>query len=160
MLGQLEVVRACVVARPGIQALHGPHGIPLLAHAEAGGALAEPVVRYLSELGGADEGYAVVPIPEPQRDACLGVYAFGESPQDRFEIALDRGELSIRRGEGTRRRLFHLGNHEFHPAGAPSARLRFTPAGERPNALAVYHPKLVVEARRVAAAPRAGAGRC
>ena len=148
MLGQLEVVRAFVAARPGIQGLHGPHGITLLAHAEAGGADAAPVLRYLRELGDADAGYPVVPLTDVQRDAFLGIYAFGEAPEDRFEIALDRGELSIRRGEGVRRRLFHRGNHEFHPAGAPSARIRFTLRGERAGALAIHHPNLILEAKR------------
>src|SRR5687767_2619629 len=148
MLGQLEVVKAFVAARPGIQGLHGPHGITLLAHAEAGGADAAPVLRYLRELGGADAGYPVVPLTDIQRDAYLGTYAFGEAPEDRFEIGLDRGVLSIRRGDGVRRRLFHLGNHEFHPAGAPSARVRFKLSDERVAALAIQHPHLIVEAKR------------
>ena len=38
MLGQLDVVKAFVAASPGIQRTPGPHGIPLLAHARAGGA--------------------------------------------------------------------------------------------------------------------------
>jgi hypothetical protein len=100
------------------------------------------------QLGGADAGYPVVSLSDSQRDAYLGVYAFGEAPEDRFEIALDRGVLSIRRGEGVRRRLFHLGSHEFHPAGAPSARIRFTLRGERAGALAIHHPNLIVEATR------------
>jgi hypothetical protein len=87
MLGQLEVVKAFVAARPGIQGLHGPHGITLLAHAEAGGADAAPVLRYLRELGGADAGYPAVPLTDVLRDADLGIYAFGEAPEDRFEIA-------------------------------------------------------------------------
>lgn len=158
MLGQLDVVKAFVAARPSIQGLHGPHGITLLAHAEAGGANAAPVLHYLRELGGADAGYAVVPLTDIQRAAYPGIYAFGEAPEDRFEIALDRGELSIRRGEGVRRRLFHRGNHEFHPAGAPSARIRFTLRGERAGALGIYHPELVVEAQRVVTAREAGVG--
>ncbi|MCI0395920.1 MAG: ankyrin repeat domain-containing protein [Chloroflexi bacterium] len=50
MLGQLEVVKAALAAFP--QALHtpGPHGIPLLAHAHAGGQEAAAVAAYLKEL--------------------------------------------------------------------------------------------------------------
>jgi hypothetical protein len=43
MLGQLDVVKAFVAAQPGVQRILGPHSIPLLAHAKAGGAAAEEV---------------------------------------------------------------------------------------------------------------------
>lgn len=51
MLGELETVRATLTAFP--EALHvpGPHGIPLLAHAKAGGDEAAAVVAYLKSLG-------------------------------------------------------------------------------------------------------------
>jgi hypothetical protein len=47
MLGELDVVRAVLAARP--EALHalGPHGIPLRAHVEAGGEQAHPVLELL-----------------------------------------------------------------------------------------------------------------
>jgi hypothetical protein len=47
MLGELEVVRAVLAAHP--EALHvlGPHGIPLRAHAEAGGEQARSVFELL-----------------------------------------------------------------------------------------------------------------
>lgn len=37
MLGKLELVRAVLNDRPQALSLPGPHGIPLLAHAKAGG---------------------------------------------------------------------------------------------------------------------------
>jgi hypothetical protein len=51
MLGQLAVVQALVAARPGVQRVKGPHGIPLLDHARNGGAT--EVVKYLPHRGGA-----------------------------------------------------------------------------------------------------------
>src|SRR5205809_3040717 len=54
MLGQLDVVKAFVDASPGVQRIHGPHGITLLAHARAGGDKAKPVLAYLEKLGDAD----------------------------------------------------------------------------------------------------------
>ena len=48
MLGQLEIVRAAVAAFPAIVQVPGPHGIPLLAHAEKGGA--KSVVEFLRPL--------------------------------------------------------------------------------------------------------------
>lgn len=38
MLGQLEIVKAALTAFPDAHRVRGPHGIPLLAHARAGGA--------------------------------------------------------------------------------------------------------------------------
>ena len=37
MLGQLDAVKAFIAAQPGVQRIPGPHSIPLLAHARAGG---------------------------------------------------------------------------------------------------------------------------
>ena len=37
MLGYLDVVQAAVAARPDVVSVAGPHGIPLIAHAKAGG---------------------------------------------------------------------------------------------------------------------------
>ncbi|HEU5441304.1 MAG TPA: ankyrin repeat domain-containing protein [Ktedonobacterales bacterium] len=51
MLGELEVVRATLTAFPDALAVPGPHGIPLLAHAKAGGDEAAAVVAYLESLG-------------------------------------------------------------------------------------------------------------
>lgn len=50
MLGRLEVVKAALEAFP--EALHtaGPHGIPLVTHAEMGGMEAKTVLEYLQSL--------------------------------------------------------------------------------------------------------------
>src|ERR1041385_7769560 len=50
MLGKLEIVRAALEAYPEALDLPGPHGIPLLAHAQAGGNEAIPVVEYLKSF--------------------------------------------------------------------------------------------------------------
>ena len=47
MLGELEIVEAILTAHPEMREAKGPHGIPLLAHAEAGGEHAQAVVDYL-----------------------------------------------------------------------------------------------------------------
>jgi hypothetical protein len=51
MLGELEVVQATLRAFPAAPRTPGPHGIPLLAHAKAGGEQAAAVVAFLEELG-------------------------------------------------------------------------------------------------------------
>ena len=50
MLGHLDVVRAMIAAVPEARNWRGPHGIPLLTHAEVGGAAA--VVEFLRGLEG------------------------------------------------------------------------------------------------------------
>ena len=51
MLGKLEVVKSILAAYPHLKDSLGPHGIPLLTHAEKGGEGARPVVEYLRALG-------------------------------------------------------------------------------------------------------------
>jgi hypothetical protein len=47
MLGEVDVVRAMLEAQPGLREAHGPHGISLRAHAEAGGEEARDVLELL-----------------------------------------------------------------------------------------------------------------
>ena len=47
MLGYVDVVRAVLAADPAARDAKGPHGISLLAHAEAGGESAAAVVALL-----------------------------------------------------------------------------------------------------------------
>jgi hypothetical protein len=47
MLGDLDVVRAILAAHPEARDALGPHGIPLRAHAEAGGEEARAVLDLL-----------------------------------------------------------------------------------------------------------------
>jgi hypothetical protein len=47
MLGEVEVVRAVLAAQPSARDALGPHGIPLLVHAQAGGDEARAVVELL-----------------------------------------------------------------------------------------------------------------
>lgn len=50
MLGKLEIVKAVLGAFSKAMNIPGPHGIPLIAHAEAGGAEARAVLDYLKSL--------------------------------------------------------------------------------------------------------------
>ncbi len=50
MLGHLDIVKAAVAAYPNIVRVPGPHKIPLLAHAEKGGAAAVAVRDFLRPL--------------------------------------------------------------------------------------------------------------
>jgi hypothetical protein len=48
MLGQLDLVKAILTAQPHLRHTPGAHGIPLLQHAQAGGA--QNVIEYLEAL--------------------------------------------------------------------------------------------------------------
>ncbi len=50
MLGKLPIVKAALKAFPGAINTPGPHGIPLIAHATAGGEDAKKVLRFLESL--------------------------------------------------------------------------------------------------------------
>ena len=52
MLGKLAIVRAAIDAYPDTRHVLGPHGIPLMKHAQKGGDAAKPVVEYLKSLEG------------------------------------------------------------------------------------------------------------
>jgi hypothetical protein len=52
MLGKIDIVKAAVAAYPNIVHVPGPHKIPLLAHAEKGGAEAVAVLDFLRPLVG------------------------------------------------------------------------------------------------------------
>src|SRR5881398_1880293 len=47
MLGETEIVRAMLDAQPSLRDARGPHGIPLISHAEAGGEQARAVLDLL-----------------------------------------------------------------------------------------------------------------
>ena len=50
MLGKLEVVKAALSAYPNAINTPGPHGIPLITHAKAGGNEAKEVLEFLESL--------------------------------------------------------------------------------------------------------------
>jgi hypothetical protein len=50
MLGKLSIVQAILADAPDARHRLGPHGIPLIAHAKAGGAEAAEVVSFLESV--------------------------------------------------------------------------------------------------------------
>jgi len=50
MLGKIDIVQAAVAAFPNIVHVPGPHGIPLIVHAEKGGEQAKAVLEFLRPL--------------------------------------------------------------------------------------------------------------
>src|SRR5262245_30159173 len=154
MMGQLDVVKAFIAARPGVQKNLGPHGLTLMWHARQGGADAAPVVQYLTALGDADVSATTVPLATPDRDAVVGKYTYGAGPRDYFTVDVrrdmqGRDQLQIERpGAPTRQNLFHVGNLVFFPTGVPSAKIAFARDGARVTQLTVADPNVMVTARR------------
>jgi hypothetical protein len=125
MLGHLDVVKATIETQPGIQRVHGPHGITLLAHAKAGSEHAAHVAEYLEALGDADvnqESHAT--LTPDQLDAYTGAYRADGG--DEFEITNRRDRLAYLQPGGFPRALFRIADHTFSIAGAPSVHLAFT----------------------------------
>ena len=50
MLGELSIVRAALDARPSLARVPGPHRIPLVAHARAGGPAAAAVLEHVTHV--------------------------------------------------------------------------------------------------------------
>jgi hypothetical protein len=129
MLGQLDAVKAFIAAQPGAQRIPGPHSIPLLAHARAGGAAAAAVHSYLEGLGDAGAP-PTQPMSDEEKTALVGSYVFGRGAADRIEITLDKGTLMFQRqGMPFGRGLLHLGDKTFHPAGAGAVRVKVRQLG-------------------------------
>lgn len=148
MLGQLPIVRAFVETSPGIQRTPGPHAIPLLAHARAGGDAALPVVKYLESVDGADMRPATQPLDAADRDALVGRYRFGGGARDWFDVEVRNDQLGLQRPGASRGLLFHTGGLVFFPSGVPSVRIAFQKEGPAVVRLTVADPDVVLTARR------------
>lgn len=147
MLGQLDAVKAFIAAQPGVQRIPGPHSIPLLAHARAGGAQAAAVYSYLEGLGDAGAP-KLEPISDDEKAALVGAYVFGRGAADRIDITVDKGSLMFQRqGMPFGRGLFHLGDKTFHPAGASAVRVKFAGSGAA-TTITVTDGEIVVTAKR------------
>jgi len=57
MLGKTDIVKAAVAVFPNIVHVPGPHGIPLIVHAEKGGPPAKAVLEFLRPLASQPQPY-------------------------------------------------------------------------------------------------------
>lgn len=137
MLGQLDTVRAFLVADPELYRLHGPHGISLVLHARAGGAEAQGVLDYLLERFGPDEA----PFGSPGDDAVEsrygGRYRFEDDPSLELSVGVRNGWLMVGAGAQPTARVLEVGPDVFHPTGAPAVRLSFGVRGGRAMSLTI-----------------------
>jgi len=146
MLGHLDVVRGLLTARPEIARNRGPHGITLMAHAEAGEARAKAVVEYLKGVPGCNEPEPGKVMSAAEGAAYLGVYRAAGGR----ELVVKESKPGITLAIGESRRVMRgTGNHVFHPAGAPAVSFTFTVEGDRATAVEVRDATLVLRATRV-----------
>ncbi len=150
MMGQLDVVRAFVAAMPTIQRTLGPHGLPLMVHARAGGPAAEAVVKYLEAVGDADRRPSSQPLAPADRDAVVGRYVFGAGARDLFDVDVRSDQLGLVRPGTTRRFLIHTGELAFFPSGVPSVRIAFAKEGGRVVRMTIADPDVLLTATRAA----------
>ena len=148
MLGQLDIVRSYAGAMPDIHLLRGPHGIPLAAHARAGGLQADAVLQFINSLGAAAPAAPIVPLSDEDRASLDGRYAFGPGPRDAFTVKTQGTLWGIQREGGELRGLNHVGGLQFHPVGSPAVRVKFdrAPGG---TTVSILDPDLVVTAKKV-----------
>ena len=156
MLGLTPVVKAFVAAQPGVQRTLGPHGITLLAHARAGGDRAADTAAYLAELGDADAGHKLAPLPADRKEAFLGKYA-SEDTDVRLECRLNKsGQLTVelqpaQAEAASRFNIYYLGDDEFFPSGVHSVRLQFAVEGGKAKSVAIRGSDPILTAKRVGA---------
>lgn len=140
MLGQTAVLKAMIAARPGVERRLGPHGIPLLSHAKAGGA--KETIEYVESLAGTNGTTLRQPTPAEQ-SAFVGVYDYGNGANESIEISLAKTQLMLTRKGETPRAIHYLGDNTFYPAGAPAVRI-----GIEGAVLTIHDGDSVVTAKR------------
>ena len=137
MMGELPTVQAFLQLDPQLYRLHGPHGISLFRHAQAGGADAEPVVDYLLDRFGPDEQPFGFPGDAPVEERYGGVYAFDTTPPFELTVGVRTQWLVVGTGPQPNSRVLQVERDVFHPTGAPAVRLRFHVEGERATGLTI-----------------------
>lgn len=153
MLGDVASVKAMVDAHPGVQRIPGPHGIPLLRHAKAGEEEAAAVVAYLEGLGDAGIEQQSLPLTPEETAAYFGTFEVESGTTaaagTRFELKDRNGAVVFMPADGSFRGLFRVGEHEFHPTGAPAVRIKVEMESGRAMRLTIVDGTPIVTARRV-----------
>jgi hypothetical protein len=148
MLGMTDVLKKMVEARPGVEATYGPHGIPLIMHARAGGDAAKETFAYLQTLPGASAGIPTPAFDDEKRKLYVGSYQIENGLKAEIKLSSPK-QLSLEMENNSSRWLHHAGEGEFYPAGAAKVRFRFTWAGEKVSGFSIVDGTRVVRARRL-----------
>jgi hypothetical protein len=127
MMGQVDTVRAFLEADPALFTLHGPHGISLMRHAQAGRDDATAVGDYLLDRFGPDEAPFGFPGDDGIEARYGGRFRFPGEPDQVLVTGVVNGWLMMGFGERPSGRVLPVAGETdvFHPTGAPAVRLRF-----------------------------------
>ena len=121
MLGMTDAVKAILAAQPALIKTRGPHGITLIAHATAGEN--GDLVTFFKSLEGPSDDPAKPLTPEEMK-AYLGTYTRDSGGS--IIVSQTKFGLALKAESGFDCRLTRIGEHTFHPAGAPNVRITFT----------------------------------
>ena len=159
LFGELSTVREALEKSPALARVSGPHSISLLAHARTAGQPSREVMSYLESLGDADIEKPV-PLGEEDKNSICGSYRFGGDSSQVVTVSGDMAtyahtpmytlppQLNWTRAGTISRPLFHMGQRQFYPAGAPSVRIAFEIA-EKATVMKIADGETVLEAARV-----------
>jgi hypothetical protein len=149
MLGMTAAVRAMIEAQPGVERALGPHGIPLPAHAKAGGPRAAETFGYLQQLGTAGKGITTRPLESSRRSQFAGRYRVEGWSGPEIEIKqVNPEQLTIAVGKASAW-IHHAGGESFYPAGVGHVRIRFDWEEGRAVRLRIENGPSAVVAQRV-----------
>lgn len=160
MLGRVDALRAILRADPGMAYIAGPHGIPLLAHAEAGsefeglsseatGAVAA-TIDYLRGVQGAAGPLDIVALSPEEQAIYVGRYAYGADEAQAAVVAVNRrGVLTLAAGRPNGAPMECLEPGLFRLAGARSLRIQFGMEEGKATSLSILNPEPTLRAKRV-----------
>lgn len=156
MLGAFDIVKAMIVANPGIQKNAGPHGLSLLHHAKLAlnidgvdKANAQRLVDYLQGLGDAD-GKKYLAMEDGEKEKYLGDYKYGNGKDDGFTIKLNMRKLpSLGKLGKSGGALLRTGENEFTYQGAPSVTVTFDISDNKVISLTLREPGFVLTAKKI-----------
>ncbi|WOD44038.1 hypothetical protein [Hwangdonia lutea] len=159
VLGAFDTVKAMIGFYPGIQKNYGPHGISLLAHAEAGLRMkntmtseqisnSEKLISYLEKLGNAD-GKTFLSEPA-DKENYLGDYKYGDGENDGFSVKLNmRKMLTLGRLGNFGGALYRVGENRFKYNKFPTVSIHFNKENGKVVSLEVKELDLVLVAKKV-----------
>jgi hypothetical protein len=122
VLGHLDSVTATIEHNPALINCRGPHGIPLLSHAIAGGDRAENVAEYLRKMGAeAEEKWEDLVVDKALADFAVGEYLITRNERAmNFSIVKNDEKLFIIAGDRPKKRLLYQGQTRFNIEGTPA----------------------------------------
>lgn len=107
-------------------------------------------LRFLEEVGGADDGQPSLELRPGERERYLGTYRFGPDERDVVEILVHQGRdmLAMDPAAQGARVLNRVERHGFAPNGAPAVRVRFEVIGGEVRSLTIHDPVPLLRALR------------